>query len=956
MPFGEFLHLLRRNGFAVGLQHYARMMTLLDTLGPECPPARVRSMMAPVFATTPDQQDRFYRLFDQWFPIFVSGTTDGLRPASGEAVGGDLTMPAPGSRRGVRRKSRLLPAMAGFAAVLLLTMLWWVMKGAPPEPAPLDVSTPAAPAPTTPVPGPQVTPVPTPPPAVSAPERRITWRAVRAGAALLIVLGFVLNEWRHYRRRRIVVERQRRERPPLVWPIRVEAASTPLVESSEFLTAARRLRERQTGERERLDIEATIRATIRALGRPVLHYVKETRPPEYLILIERASVRDHQARLFQHLIEHLAAEGVHASVYWCEEDPRICDPVGEEGPTATLVELRHKFPSHRLLMFGTGDGLIDPITGRRKAWVSDALSWPDRALLTPEAPESWGARELALAGHMVVLPGSLGGLQAAIDHFQLPARRDVLGRRQRMTVVPEPNVRDAVREIKTYLGVRGLQWVCACAVYPDLQWRLTLHLGMLPELGSGIDEPTLVKLVRLPWFRQGAIPDEARAVLLRVIEPDVERAARRTIIGLLERNPAPPETIASSRFELDLVVQKFALNSKVRAHRRELAKVARHAPRERVLSELAVLRLTEGDPTSTVAMRLPERLRDIFFQGGVSVLGLTSGARGVVAAALVAGVLFIGSGPADDRGSDLADGSRDSTSVPEPAPTSRQEAALPDSLRDVATAPPAATPRGIPPADSVQRPVDSLSTASRPAAVPAPSLGPAAQVGRPETARVPDSVRVDSSLPPVRPAEPPRRGVVIIGSTTPNATLYFESESNGPIGAPRAYLLPAAEPVRVFVRADGCMPYETTVTVAAGDTTRLGMVTLLCSPAAVDTATVRRLIEDAASMVRGMLGGRWLGLDKAPLAFANTQQQQRFVALLREYQPVNGLVTSTLFNAGGRPAVTRDSVFLIGTMRFEWRSFVGTAQRSEANFEASFARSASGLELRRVFMNIRGLP
>jgi hypothetical protein len=625
---------------------------------------------------------------------------------------------------------------------------------------------------------------------------------------------------------------------------------------------------------------------------------------------------------------------------------------------------------------------------------------------------------------MVVLPGSLGGLQAAIDHFQLPARRDVLGRRQRMTVVPEPNVRDAVREIRTYLGPRGLQWVCACAVYPDLQWRLTLHLGMLPELGGGIDEPTLVKLVRLPWFRQGAIPDEARAVLLRVIEPDVERAARRTIIGLLERNPAPPETIASSRFELDLVVQKFALNSKVRAHRRELAKVARHAPRERVLSELAVLRLTEGDPTSTVAMRLPERLRDIFFQGGVSVLGLTSGARGVVAAALVAGVLLVGPGEASAPDDVVADQRADS--VP-PAV---------DSLTLRANAPTAVTQPPVPDTTSAsvaQRPTDSTATpAPSPSATAAPPLTVLDRLARAEAAvrsrqyGVADSIVQELRALPAGAGEPirlltvaaaaafppagaqdraraleairflldanvsfrfpadmtwpgldqlleeqraartaaarvPALGTLRLGSRTPNATLYVSGVAYSATEAVRSIPVTPGEPIVLSIRATGCQQWDSTVTVAAGDTADVGFRNARCpdatpvpAPAAPDPTVIDRLIEDGKRETMRRLQGSWIILDKAPtVTFGSTQQKERLEGAVREGSLV-GVVSGVERRTSG-PAVTTDSVFLTAEMRFNWRTFTGVGRSNEATIELVFERTSTTPQLRRMHIVLRGV-
>jgi tetratricopeptide (TPR) repeat protein len=653
VPFGDFLELLRRNGFSIGLRHYARAMTVLDRMGPECSPNQVRTLLCPVFATTAEQQDRFYRLFNQWFPLFVEVAPEEQRLAAASIEAGGAEPEVPASHGPPKRRKNYLFPMAAAAVVLIALSLPFVSRNRAPSidrqraDSLVRLPPPAPSGRVTPQPVPDVR-APAPPPTQPA-ERQTAWRflisrsVVQSLAILIIGSGLAGVEWRNYRRRRIVLERQRRERPPLVWPIRVESVASPLTESSDFYTAARRLRDRQTGERSRLDIESSITATIRALGFPMLQYVLETRPPEYLVLIERASARDHQSRLYQHLVESLASEGVHATVYCYDDDPRICDPVSG-GPVAMLSELRRRYPTYRLLLFGTGDGLIDPITGRRKPWVADALSWPDRALLTPEPVEAWGAREVALASHLVVLPATINGLQAAIDHFQMPTRQAVGVRRQsRGPAIPELSGSDHVRLLRRYVGERGLQWVCACAVYPELQWNLTLHLGMLPELGNRtIDDNLLLKLVRLPWYRTGLIPDDARTVLLRVIRPEVERAARGALITLLERNPAPAETIASSRYELDLVVQKLALLGPGRARRRELARIAQRMPRDRVVRELAVLRLTEYDPPSRLAMQLPGRLRQVFFQSGLPVFGLTTAARSLVALALVGGVVFAG--------------------------------------------------------------------------------------------------------------------------------------------------------------------------------------------------------------------------------------------------------------------------------------------------------------------------
>jgi hypothetical protein len=623
------------------------MMTILDRCGPDCSPAHLKTLLCPIVASSPAQQERFYRIFDQWYPMLTSVDPTGSEARAVLAAERIEVAKRPPSRS--RRTTAIAALVVVLVAVPVIATL--LLRGSQQSASTTTENRPPAadtarptPAPTIPAPSPVV-----PPPAINIAAPSSTaiteppWPLIQASAILLILGTFVVIEWRILRRRKVVLERQRRAKPPLVWPIRVESGLSPFTDSADFLVTARRLREREQGERQRLDVAATVRATIEALGYPVFRYARETRSPEYLVLIERASLRDHQSRLYRHLLELLAREGVHSTVYFFEEDPRICEPASGES-AAMLSEIRRKYPTHRLLLFGTGDALVDPITGSRHSWVSEAFAWPDRAMLTPHPVEAWSARETTLATHFIVLPATIAGLQAGIDYFQLPTTPSVTrGRRGAGIDAPDLTRSNRVERLRSYLGDRGLQWVCACAVYPELQWDLTLHLGALPELGHGqIGDELLLKLVRLPWYRTGAIPDDARMELLRVIHPEVERAARRAVISVLERNPAPAETIASTRYELDLVVQKLALHGPDTARRQELLRAAERLPRQRVLRELAVLRLSERAPASSLVMRLPDRFRQMFFQHGAPIFGLTTGARSLVALALVSGVFLVG--------------------------------------------------------------------------------------------------------------------------------------------------------------------------------------------------------------------------------------------------------------------------------------------------------------------------
>jgi hypothetical protein len=90
--------------------------------------------------------------------------------------------------------------------------------------------------------------------------------------------------------------------------------------------------------------------------------------------------------------------------------------------------------------------------------------------------------------------------------------------------------------LSAYLDEEGYRWLGACAVYPSLEWPLTLALGRT-FLGHGsepiLDDGRLAALVRLPWFRYGAMPDWLRKRLLRKMSGRQVGEARRAIEVLL---------------------------------------------------------------------------------------------------------------------------------------------------------------------------------------------------------------------------------------------------------------------------------------------------------------------------------------------------------------------------------------------------------------------------------------
>jgi hypothetical protein len=93
-----------------------------------------------------------------------------------------------------------------------------------------------------------------------------------------------------------------------------------------------------------------------------------------------------------------------------------------------------------------------------------------------------------------------------------------------------------ISAVREYLDEPGFLWLCACAVYPEMNWRLTVNLGVL--LRDDRDQPfvtadRLAALARLPWFRHDYMPDWVRNRLLDEMSQQREQQVRTAIEQLL---------------------------------------------------------------------------------------------------------------------------------------------------------------------------------------------------------------------------------------------------------------------------------------------------------------------------------------------------------------------------------------------------------------------------------------
>jgi hypothetical protein len=382
---------------------------------------------------------------------------------------------------------------------------------------------------------------------------------------LLAILPFIIfaiyEIYRRFKQRQGRRESNDGVQPSI--PVRFGASPTDLYDPDEVVRVARLLRARQRAGTSQLDLAASIAATIKALGFFSLREKAVSQPTEYLVLIDREAFRDHQARLFYELARKLYAESVFVTCYFFEGDPRVsflspfesiaAAPVvrtpeaqqkleaeakkAQRG--ATLEDLHDLHAGHRLLIFGECADLVDSVTLQTVDWIKIFAHWQDRAILTPRPPSQWDAHELALSQQFVVMPATLKGVELASESFAIrePVSIPENLRGDRSRAPQHIDSAEDLQELSKYLGEPTFQWLCACAVHPQLQWDLTLVLGAQFSTNENLfTEENLLRLFNLPWFRAGTIPDAARALLVKKLTAGSEMMVRKTIDELKARS------------------------------------------------------------------------------------------------------------------------------------------------------------------------------------------------------------------------------------------------------------------------------------------------------------------------------------------------------------------------------------------------------------------------------------
>jgi hypothetical protein len=332
----------------------------------------------------------------------------------------------------------------------------------------------------------------------------------------------------------------------------------------------RRPREQSTAA---LDIDRTVKATARVAGIFSPVFVPRLQQPEYLSLVERISKDDHLWRLVSGWIDQLVQQDVHIEHYWFYEDPRVCQGPTQPPRSYRLEQLAANHHHCTLFLFVPTSACFDPVSGTLAGWTRLLENWPRRVLFTPEPAYRWTRREWKLADTgLILLPAGPAGLEMYGEirfEWQIERLFPTSYARAFPTAInsslrhwldrnnpPIETVEALLRQLKGFLGPQGFSWLCACAVYPEIHWPLTLSIGNMLNQQDGVSadnnlvQQNLPSLARLPWFREGYMPDWLRLALISQLRPDLEVILRKHLAQLLA--DAAASKLTSAPPDLDL--------------------------------------------------------------------------------------------------------------------------------------------------------------------------------------------------------------------------------------------------------------------------------------------------------------------------------------------------------------------------------------------------------------------
>jgi PKD repeat protein len=336
------------------------------------------------------------------------------------------------------------------------------------------------------------------------------------------------------------------------------------------------MRKRQVSAVYKLNIKKTIQQTIRLGGMPTLAFSPRSKPIDFLVLIDQEYPDSHLSRLFEYLVKRLVNEQVHINTYYYYKEPLVFHNANRQLNNIPIDKLAQLHGDCTLLIYTNTKAFFKPVDGRMQPWVTDKLkAWDSRIIITPVAKKDWDHKEYTLFKNgFIVVSADVNAYYLVKDEVSLSTDRQKIQTEK----IPDNYTSrlynfNRFEDLQRYLNDEGLlQWVCALAVYPYIDWDLTLAMGKAvlerynqqhPDAFIQLDYTRLLKISRISWMETGQLSDSLRLRMLEYLSNDMEALARETLLECLRQieETIPPNALVKEEFDNQKIINKFLLHT-----------------------------------------------------------------------------------------------------------------------------------------------------------------------------------------------------------------------------------------------------------------------------------------------------------------------------------------------------------------------------------------------------------
>ena len=370
-PLTELIDELLKNGFIIGTDTYLHLHQLLDAIDIEENYPILPQYLCPLFANDAKQQQKFYEIYNRLVELPAP------EPAKIDQV---VQPPLPGIEiKPEKLKRTWLFYITAALVFVLIVVAGYLIYSVKTKPIVLEEKSNTQKLDSLKqIPQPIITITDTiatlqkKQTNLSKEKDKISYQLIRYALLISILLLFIVYQIYQYLTRRLIAKRKHERKPPFIWSIRIKDQCIGL--DSAIYSIANSMRFRTLSGLAKVDLKKTIDHTCKNGGIPILQYTLNTKPVEYLMLIDWSNERNHQAQLFDYLYRTFVNNNVYIDRYYYDSDPRICwNEIHNDG--ITLDKLQHQYPEAYLLVFGNGAGFIDPFTNTLYQYAGVFKEW-----------------------------------------------------------------------------------------------------------------------------------------------------------------------------------------------------------------------------------------------------------------------------------------------------------------------------------------------------------------------------------------------------------------------------------------------------------------------------------------------------------------------------------------------------------------------------------------------------